>query len=228
MKGEMQLEKLSLQKILLSLVGFIVLWTVVTDAWSYSNYFFDFSNGSYIYGYISRLIWVLPAILLIVKYNDYLKYSKKELFSRPYFDKSLIIVLGISSVIVFITMFVNHRSFWFNDEVDFVLIIIKFIIVGCVEEIVFRGWGYNALANVATEKKAILISTVLFILLHWPAYFIKLYRFGTFDIVTMLMQSFSALIWGIIFCMLLKKGKSIWNPIIIHAIYDTMSVLFVG
>ena len=104
--------------------------------------------------------------------------------------------------------------------------IIKLIVVGFVEETVFRGWGYNALAQIVSDRQAIIISTILFVLLHWPAYFIKFYRFGTFDFMGIALQSVSVLVWGVVFCMLLKKGKSLWNPIIVHAFYDIMVVLF--
>lgn len=84
------------------------------------------------------------------------------------------------------------------------------------------------MTRILSDRKAMVLSTILFVLLHWPAYFIKLYRFGTFDFAAMLTQSFSAFLWGIIFCWLLRKGKSLWNPIIAHGAYDLMSVLLIG
>lgn len=105
---------------------------------------------------------------------------------------------------------------------------IKYIIVGIVEEVVFRGWGYNSLANIVSHKKATIITTILFILLHWVAYFIKFLRLGTFDFTGIITQSVSALIWGLIFCWLLRRGKTIWNPIFAHIGYDLMCVLLLG
>ncbi len=102
------------------------------------------------------------------------------MFSRPKFNKSLILTVTISAVYIVIMMLLNHKGFWFNREI-------------------------------------ILWLTV-----------IKLLRFGTFDFVGIIGQSSSALILGIVFCWLLKKGKTIWNPIIVHAIYDLMYVLLVG
>ncbi|MBR1815089.1 MAG: CPBP family intramembrane metalloprotease [Lachnospiraceae bacterium] len=197
----------------------------MTDAWGYSD-LFDFSNGKYIYGYISRLIWVIPAFMLIVKYSNSLYMSRKQLFSAPRFNKLFIITILVSIVLVFFEMLIYHRGLWFNKEVNLSLEIIKLIVVGFVEETVFRGWGYNALAQIVSDRQAIIISTILFVLLHWPAYFIKFYRFGTFDFMGIALQSVSVLVWGVVFCMLLKKGKSLWNPIIVHAFYDIMVVLF--
>lgn len=65
--------KLKSKTIHISMVAIILLWAVVTDAWGYSDIFLGkFGNGwgSYIYGFISRGIWVIPAIVLIRKYED--------------------------------------------------------------------------------------------------------------------------------------------------------------
>lgn len=223
-------KELTSKYIILTLIGFIILWAIVTDAWGYSNYIFknNISIGTYIYSYISRFIWVLPAIFLIIKNNDKLNFKKNELFSRPIFNKSLILIIIISLLYISIMMIINHKGFWFNNEIILLLVIIKYMMVGFVEEVVFRGWGYNSLANIMSHKKAMIITTILFILLHIPAYFIKVLRFGTFNFIGMIGQISSALVWGIVFCWLLKKGKSIWNPIVAHTIYDLMYVLLVG
>lgn len=92
----------------------------------------------------------------------------------------------------------------------------------------FRGWGYNALLKYSSHIKAASITTALFVILHWPAYFIKFYRFGIFDFAGIIGQSTAALFWGFVCCWLLKRGKSIWNPIIAHSLYDLAFVLFVG
>lgn len=220
--------ELSLHKILISLVGFVLFWMVVTDAWGYSDSFFKFDSGNYIYAYLSRLIWVLPAVLLIIRYSNSLCFSKRELFSRPCFNKSLMIVVIVSSASVVVTMLFYHKGFWFNSKINLPLDMIKFVIVGCVEETVFRGWGYNSLTKVTSDRKAMIISTVFFILVHWPAYFIRLYRFENFNFAGILSQSFSAAIWGFVCCWLMKKGKTLSNPIIAHTFYDIISILLVG
>ena len=223
-------KELNYKYIVLTLVGFIILWSIITNAWGYSDYIFknDFSGiGSYFYGYISRFIWVLPAILLIIRHSNELKIKKNELFSQPKFNKSLISAIIISSAYVVIMMLLNHKGLWFNNEIILWLTVIQYISVGFVEEVVFRGWGYNSLSNIMSHKKATLITTLLFILLHYPSYFIKLLRFGTFDFMGIIGQSSTALVFGIVFCWLLKKGKTIWNPIIVHIVYDLTYVLLV-
>jgi len=166
--------------------------------------------------------------LLIIRYSNSLTFSKEELFSHPRLNKSLLIAIIVSLVYAVTTMLFNHKGLWINNKASVLLVIIKFFIVGFVEEMVFRGWGYNALTKVTTDKKAIYLSNACVILLHWPAYFIKFFRFGTFDLSGLLLQSLSALIWGISFCWLMKKGKTLWNSIIAHTVYDILLVLLVG
>lgn len=224
-------KQLSCIKIIFTLLGFVVFWAVLTDAWGYSDRIFGnnfHSIGTYIYGYFSRCIWVIPAILLIIKYNSQLNFQKCELYKPLKFDKLLIIVVAISLGYVVIGMLINHKGFWFNSQNILGLVVVKYIVVGFVEETVFRGWGYNSLSKIVSHKKAAIISTVFFILLHWSAYFIKLYRFGSFDFIGLIEQSSSALIWGLVFCWLLQKGKTLWNPILAHTIYDLTYILLIG
>lgn len=224
-------KQLSCKKIIFTLLGFIVFWAVITDAWGYSDWIFgnNLQNiRKYIYGYFSRCIWVVPAILLITRYSNQLEFQKSELFKHLRLDKSLMIVLAISLGYVVVGMLINHKGVWLNRENILSLVVVKYIIVGFVEEAAFRGWGYNSLVKNVSHKKAAILSTVFFVLLHWPSYFIKLYRFGTFDFIGLIGQSSSPLIWGPVYCWLLKKGKTLWNPILAHILYDLTYVLFVG
>ncbi len=214
--------------VVISLLGFILLWTAVTDAWGYSSYLFPADNGTYFYGYISRFFWVLPAIFLIAKYDKCLLLHRKELFSRPRFNGQLIAVLSAVLLYCLVSTLVAHKRFWINREIPFWLTAMRYFVVGCVEEIVFRGWGYNALAKTLPNRKAVAISTLLFVLLHWPAFFIKSFRFGTFDCAGILVQSFSTLLWGILTCWLLKNSRTLWNPILAHFIYDFLLTILIG
>lgn len=214
--------------VVISLVGFILLWTVVTDAWGYSSYLFPSDNGTYFYGYISRFLWVLPAIFLIVTNDGCLLLHRKELFSRPRVNCQFIVVLSAIVLYCLISMLAVHKSLWINREVPFWLTVMRYFVVGCVEEIVFRGWGYNTLVKTMPNRKAVAISTLLFVLLHWSAFFIKLFRFGSFDYAGILVQSFSAALWGILACWLLKKSRTLWNPILAHFVYDFLLTILTG
>ena len=165
--GDLNLEqKITARDVILSLLGFIALWTVVADAWGYSSYLFSSDHGVYYYGYISRFVWVMPAVLLIGIKDDYLALPKKELLSRPQFNRQFVSVLSIILLYSLISMFIIHKGLWINQDVPFLLTVIKYFITGCVEEVVFRGWGYNALTKVLSNRKSATISTLMFVLLH--------------------------------------------------------------
>lgn len=151
--------------ILISLFGFVVLWAIVTDAWGYSSHI-SIPYSSYLYAYLSRIIWVAPAVWLIKRNSAFLAINKKDLFGKPVWNKSFFIVMILLISIPCIGMFVTYKGFWLNPEVNIPLEIIKICFVGFVEETVFRGWGYNALSAVVTDKKAVLYSTLFFVLLH--------------------------------------------------------------
>ena len=224
-------EVLTGRKIAISLFGFVLFWAILTDAWGYSAYIFSNCSsyiGAHVYGYLVRIVWVAPAVFLIIKYSTKLQYSKKALFAKPKLNLSIGLASAISSLSVFVGMTSEHNGFWYNGEIAFGFEVVKYVVVGFVEETVFRGWGYNSLAHLMSHKKATIISTLFFILLHIPAYIIRHIRFGTIALPAMLAQCLTVLIFGIVFCWLLKKGKTIWNPIIVHAIYDLACVLFMG
>ena len=218
---------LSARAVLLSLLGFVLLWAVVTDAWGYSSHL-HFRGGAYVYAYASRIVWAAPAAALILRYGARLRFGKRDLLSRPGWDRSFAAALAASAVLAFGAMFALHGGLWIDRSVDPLPEIAKFVLVGVVEETVFRGWGYNALSAAVPEKKAVAYSTAFFVLLHWPAYFIKLYRFGTMDWSALLTQSLAAAIWGAVCCLLLKKGKTLWHPIAAHAFYDVLMTFFAG
>lgn len=66
-----RINHLSLTKVIISLVMTILLWTLVTNAWSYTKIFFDAEGGSwvnYIYDFFSRLVWAAAIIVLLRLY----------------------------------------------------------------------------------------------------------------------------------------------------------------
>ena len=69
---------------------------------------------------------------------------------------SYIVVLSAIFIYVIVAMFVVHGGIWINPNEIIIGLVIKMVIVGLVEEIVYRGWGYNALKVHTTERKAII------------------------------------------------------------------------
>ncbi len=211
------------------LMGFILFWALLTDAWGYSRLLFSNDNvkmGSYFYGYASRVVWLSPAIVLILRKSDDLFYRWQALVSKPKINKALLLTLGAMTIYCLIGMLAIHRGVYFNTE-NLALTFVKMLIVGIVEETVFRGFGYNALCKIASNKIAMILSSLMFALVHCPAYIIKCVLYGSFDIGGMFAQCSIAFLLGFLFCALLRKKKSLWFPIIAHSYYDLLSFLLI-
>lgn len=215
----------------ISMIFTVALWAVLTNAWGYSDLLPDHILGEwgyYIYDYASRILWCLPFIYLIRYYTRSLPVGFGELFTcRNLHWKSILLVFMIITVYMGTGMFALHSGFWINPEVRLIQELPKYIIVGFVEEIVYRGWGLNAFSAFMHEEKANLVSTIYFVLIHFPAYFIRWYLQGSFDFFALLGQAVFALVMGLLFGYVYRKNKSIIPPMLLHFWTDIISVLFV-
>lgn len=219
------------KRIHISLIISIILWAIITDAWNYSEFFFagmqDGWNG-YIYGYISRLIWAIPFIILVAKYSHCIPVPVKKLFAYKVHWSSFLLVFSAITVYVIVGMIVNHKGLWLNPQILLAQELPKFLVVGFVEEMVYRGWGMNAFSTHMSSSKANLLSSLYFVVLHFPSYFIHWYLDGTFAVSTMLTQAVYVFVLGLVFGWVFKKSQSIWPPMLIHFWSDFASVLFIG
>ena len=205
-----------------SMTGFILLWAVVTDAWNYSAHLFPahiHNTGTYLYGYFSRLLWMLPAFILIHRFDQNLFWTKTQLFSKPKPEPVFLAFIVLTTIYALVSMILNDHPRHITIE-RLLLLTVKFLIVGIGEETVFRGWGCNLLMKVRSNAASLVISALLFVVLHWPAYFIKLLLYGQFNWPGFAAQSISALFCGLLFAVMLKRSGTLWNPILAHFYYD--------
>lgn len=221
---------LSLGKIFISQIMFLLLWTVITNSWGYSQLLGAPAGswGNHLYNLFSRIVWVVPAIILLQVYKKDIPTTLKKLFSNKPSMRPFLIALAVIILYHFCAMFYTHGGFWINPEFDMSKHLIMFISVAFVEEMVYRGWGLNAFSKYLSERKANLISTLFFVLLHLPAYFIKLYFNGTFPVVAVATQCAFVFVLGLLFGYLYRKGKSLWSPMIVHFLADFLSIMMLG
>ncbi len=209
----------------------VLLWTIVSDAWGYSEHLLTNLPNNwnwYIYGYISRLIWAMPFLLLIVTGRQKGAISSKEIFGFHFHWKSFLTVFALNTIYVLCRMFFIHGGWWINPNIIFLQELSRFLVVGFVEEFIYRGFGLNMLSNFSSGRTANIVSSLFFAAVHIPAYFIHWYCDGIFLLTEMAAQVMTAFIWGLIFGVVFKKSKSIWASAIIHFWYDFSFVLFVG
>ncbi len=219
------------KKIHISLILSIALWVAVTNAWNYSSLLFgNMANNwdSYIYGYLSRLLWALPFLLLALRHSSQLPISFKKLFSYKINWRPFLILFSVITLYTFLAMFVNHGGLWINPDMILLQELPKFLVVGFAEEMVYRGWGMNAFSSSMSERKANLWSAFYFMLLHFPSYFIHWFLDGSFALSAMLNQAVWVILLGLAFGYVFRKSKSMLPVMLVHFWSDFASVLFVG
>lgn len=218
-----------LKNIHITLVLSVVFWAVVTDAWNYSSFLaLPDRWGNYLYGYYSRMLWALPFLLLAMKYSSRLSVSFKGLFSSKIHWKSFLLLFFMITAYTVAAMYANHGGFWFHATINPAQELPKFLIVGFAEEMVYRGWGMNALASFMSVKAANICSSLYFVLLHFPSYFIHWFLDGNLALSTMLVQAVYVFVLGLIFGYIFRKSKSLLPSMFLHFWSDFASVLFVG
>ena len=96
---------------------------------------------------------------------------------------------------------------------------LSMMLIGYVEEVLFRGFLFKALLKKDGPTPAILISAVTFGLGH-----IVNMLAGQANLETA-MQIVFAIAWGMIFTLAFYKSGSLWPCIVAHALVDVFSVL---
>lgn len=115
----------------------------------------------------------------------------------------------------------NKRlSTGFHIEMKLYDLIITVLTVGIFEEGVFRGWFLNAIAGFTSKRRANLISSAMFVLIHYPSWIFHGNDISTIISVTIPMYGLS-LIFGWAF----TKNRSIWTGTIFHSFWDLLSFI---
>ncbi len=209
----------------------VLLWAALSDAWGYSERFLTGIPDAwrkYLYAYLSRLIWVLPFLLSVLTQNQEGTLPPKQLFGFHFHWQSFWLSLAVSTLYILCGMFLTHGGWWIHPTLPPAREMGKLLIVGFVEELVYRGFALNRLSAFMSGRRANLVSSVFFAALHVPAYFIHWYRGAPFSGAAMLTQVISSFILGLIFGLLFQKSKSVWAPAIVHFWYDFSFVFFIG
>ena len=115
-------------------------------------------------------------------------------------------------------------NFWFGTAWDgavlkTVLFMASMICVGFLEEIIFRGFLFKAMAK-ENLTAAVIVSSVTFGIGH----IVNLFNGSGADLLTNLCQVCYAMAGGFLFVILFYRGKSLWPCIAAHAAVNALSV----
>ena len=210
----MKIKHLRIRTVVISYLVFFAGWTlrVVCVDLSGMNEFL-----SWMIGFLIHVIWwPLFAFFLIKRYSNDLNISLKEMITTKPKLKILLSFLVFALVYNIVGFFINSSGY--GTKMKLYDLIVTAATVGIFEESVFRGWFLNALSPFVSERKANLISSALFVLIHYPGWI-----FAGYELTTIIITSLSVYALGLIFGWVFRKNRSIWTGAILHSAWDLIT-----
>ena len=165
-------------------------------------------------GLLKVLIWIVPAVLLIRKFDDEMQVRLREMFTGRFDWKLFLIVLAALCGLTIGNHVISTHSLQFHPTWR----LLGFILVGFTEEIVFRGWLLNAMQNEKNQKFMPEINGALFVLIHIPCWIHE----HIMDQAFLHLGFLSVLAVGILFAWSFTRFRSIYPPVILHIAYDVL------
>ncbi len=211
------------------IVVFYGLWTVwefwakdIISALVKNEYLSQFIKS----GIIKNLFWVLPAALLVKRFDGEVYVGIREMFtSKVRVWKYLLVFLLFSVYLIGGAALTNGGLSVSGSFGSDKLIVVLF--VGITEEMVFRGWLLNAfIGNDCKNRKkmwlAVAANSVMFLLIHFPVWIhsgVFIEEFRSFGFLSILILSG---IFGWTFI----KSKNILIPVALHMYWDLLMFMF--
>lgn len=212
----MKNKRLSLNLVIVSYAVFILGWIVrvaCVDLSGLSEY------AAWGIGFLIHFVWwFLFACFMIGKYNRELVIPWKEMITTKPKKEILLPLLLFALAYNAIVFFFQGTGF--HIEMKLYDLIITVLTVGIFEEGVFRGWFLNAIAGFTSKRRANLISSAMFVFVHYPSWI-----FHGNDISTIISVSIPMYGLSLIFGWAFRKSRSIWTGVIFHSFWDLLSFI---
>ena len=177
-------------------------------------------------GIIKNLVWTVPAIILVKKFESDMYIGLKEMFTTKI---NFLQILPIFILCIIYCLAAVFRSVGISIKESFGWSqIIIVIFVGITEEMVFRGWLLNStLKNADKEWKqwlAVGINSVMFLCIHFPIWIHDGVFFTNFQSLAFM----GIVILSFIFSWLFIKTRNILVPVALHMLYDLLIFMLIG
>ena len=217
--------KLNLARILLFYLAFWMVWYVVETLLhpSLSSSLGGWEN-EVCQTIIKLLLWSLPAVLCVRHYKDDVWLSWREMLTTKVKWRAYALILLAFIAYITIGALLKHGHISIHPDFSLASLTGVVLFVGITEEAVFRGFFLNALLKKTKPWYAVLITALLFLVIHFPIWifkgvFLSTFLSGGFLIVAVLSVIFS---WTFI------KSKNIIVPIVLHMSWNMLVTLFFG
>ena len=209
-EAQVNLNRSGLKSVLIYYVVFYVVWLFVRNLLNESSQtvFWGLCNAI-----VKIVICDLPVILYIKKVEKaewitFLKLNNKIERWRWFF-------IPLALLAIYLVIFNNvlfHQPF-FHIKPGFSEWLNAVILAGTVEEILFRGFFLNKLASRFKFWRANLVTTIMFVLVHYPLWFSLGYSALNIALNSVYLGIFS-FIAGYIW----KKTNSLWGSVLFHTL----------
>ncbi len=176
-------------------------------------------------GLIKCILWALPVVYLLHRYNDLVAISLKEMFTNKVRWGQYLPLFALFTIYIGIGSLLQHGVVSISPSFspkDLVMV----LFVGITEELVYRGWLLNITVKMFNKARiwlAIAINAVMFLLIHFPIWL----SVGEFTNMFTSLGFLSVLALSVIFSVTFLKSRSIWPPIALHMYWDLLMILFI-
>ena len=220
-----QIHKLNLVMIFLFYMAFWAVWCI-RELWLRPILLASFGEwGFEVFGTISKLlVWTLPAAFCVRYYqNDVLLSWREMLTTKVKWFNYFLVLLGFIAYNV-IGVFVLNGNFTVSPNFRISSLVGAVLFVGITEEAVFRGFFLNVLLKKMKTWCAVLLTALLFLLIHFPIWIYKGILLSTFLSGGFLL----VVVLSIIFSWTFIKSKNIFVPIMLHMSWNLLVILLLG
>ena len=196
--------------------GIWAVWALLIRP-AYRNAFGETLLPELVCSAVKVLIWAVPALLLVKRYEPEMTVGLRQMFSQKVPLKWILFwtllfaaISGGGRLIALLrgTLHINPAFSFASHQ--------WLLIVGITEEAVFRGWLLNATAKDEKDWKPIAVNAVMFLCIHFPGWIKKgmfVSAFTGFGFVSVMVFSALASV-----CFL--KHKNLLLPVFLHMLYD--------
>lgn len=217
--------KLILGKVIFSMGIIMLTWALF---WYPFDYFIFSENLStqieHLLAISREYLRMLPAIFFLIHYRDSIKTNFKELFSLKFNYKWFLITLFVFVAYISAHSYFTKGKICFNPQKMMPYDMLLSFNLGLCQELVFRGWSFNAFKEVTSQKNDVILSSAFFSASHWFAHFFMFFN-NQFNLVYFILVTIFTFIFGILMCFIIikTKSKSIVPLVILHTVWDFLA-----
>lgn len=172
-------------------------------------------------GVVKILVWTLPALLLVKRFEGNVYVGAKEMFTTKVNFLKYLPIFAAFTVYLLVGAFLLKGKIAVSETFGLEKLIVV-LFVGITEETVFRGWLLNATLGEKKRWLPVAANAVMFLLIHFPIWI----HDGVFVENFRNLGFLSILILSVIFSVTFIKSKSIWISVALHMYWDLLMFLF--